>query len=147
MLCPAIKDPFEGPNYRLAAVIHQGILCPLLCKLTCLIFEPSKKSDTSRNKLSNAHNLNHLHHTNNTTSSNNAKSNIVNPLHPLTIHNNTTSTNGHHNTNLVNSFSSSSSSSISSMETAEMAFQDDIIDKQQHNNCTSDVLVKSGKID
>lgn len=40
MLCPAVLDPFEGPNYRIAAVIHQGILCPLLCKLVCLAFTP-----------------------------------------------------------------------------------------------------------
>lgn len=40
MLCPAVLDPFEGPNYRLAAVFHQGILCPLLCKLICILFSP-----------------------------------------------------------------------------------------------------------
>lgn len=33
MLCPSLSDPFEGPNYRLAAVLHQAILCPVLCKL------------------------------------------------------------------------------------------------------------------
>lgn len=33
MLCPAILDPFEGSNYRLFAVVHQSMLCPLLCKL------------------------------------------------------------------------------------------------------------------
>ncbi|XP_054009493.1 transmembrane protein 164 [Hylaeus anthracinus] len=37
MLCPAILDPFEGQNYRLCVFVHQGILCPLLCKLLCYV--------------------------------------------------------------------------------------------------------------
>ncbi|XP_057324750.1 transmembrane protein 164 [Microplitis mediator] len=38
ILCPAILDPFEGRFYRLAAVVHEGLLCPLLAKLLCIIF-------------------------------------------------------------------------------------------------------------
>ncbi|XP_011693356.1 PREDICTED: transmembrane protein 164 [Wasmannia auropunctata] len=35
MLCAAVLDPFEGQNYRIWAVTHQLILCPILCKLFC----------------------------------------------------------------------------------------------------------------
>ncbi|XP_039278869.1 transmembrane protein 164 [Nilaparvata lugens] len=37
MLCPAVKDPFKGPHYRKLAVIHQAILCPLMCKSLCAL--------------------------------------------------------------------------------------------------------------
>lgn len=35
MLCAAVLDPFEGQNYRIWAVTHQLMLCPILCKLFC----------------------------------------------------------------------------------------------------------------
>ncbi|XP_032674047.1 transmembrane protein 164 [Odontomachus brunneus] len=35
MLCAAVLDPFEGQNYRIWAVTHQSILCPIVCKLFC----------------------------------------------------------------------------------------------------------------
>ncbi|XP_059622229.1 transmembrane protein 164 [Phlebotomus argentipes] len=41
MLCPALLDPFTGPSYRLWAVLHQAILCPLLGKLYYCLFAPS----------------------------------------------------------------------------------------------------------
>lgn len=44
MLCPALKDPFEGQNYRIAAIIHQGIFCPFLAKLFTVLFTPSTKN-------------------------------------------------------------------------------------------------------
>lgn len=37
MLCPAIKDPFDGQWYRVVSCLHQGILCPLLSKLFCIL--------------------------------------------------------------------------------------------------------------
>lgn len=40
MLCPALKDPFEGPNYRAIAVLHEAILSLLLCKLVTFLFTP-----------------------------------------------------------------------------------------------------------
>ncbi|KAG5890468.1 hypothetical protein JTB14_012758 [Gonioctena quinquepunctata] len=53
MICPAIRDPFEGQCYRLAAVCHQAFLCPVLCKLFCLVaaffltkFRPTKVKTT-----------------------------------------------------------------------------------------------------
>lgn len=53
MLCPAVLDPFEGQFYRIFAVFHQAILCPVLCKLFCCvsaffltIFRPTKVKAT-----------------------------------------------------------------------------------------------------
>ncbi|XP_073941742.1 transmembrane protein 164 [Choristoneura fumiferana] len=39
MICPALLDPFDGAWYRAAAVLHQALLCPLLCKGYCLLAE------------------------------------------------------------------------------------------------------------
>lgn len=53
MLCPAMLDPFGNEYYRLATIIHQGILCPLLAKLLCITgnfiftkFSPTKVKTT-----------------------------------------------------------------------------------------------------
>ncbi|KAA0198646.1 Twinkle protein mitochondrial [Fasciolopsis buskii] len=36
MLCPAVSDPFEGPHYRLVAMVHQPALILILGKcITC----------------------------------------------------------------------------------------------------------------
>ncbi|KAK6632459.1 hypothetical protein RUM44_007501 [Polyplax serrata] len=45
MLCPAEKDPFSGPYYRVFAIFHQGILCPLVYKLACYYFATSMNED------------------------------------------------------------------------------------------------------
>lgn len=37
MLCPAERDPFIGPNYRLAAVVHQAIFTPFVSRLFCIL--------------------------------------------------------------------------------------------------------------
>ena len=47
MLCAAILDPFEGPNYRLCACLHQAFLCPALCKLYCYLFQPAQMKDAA----------------------------------------------------------------------------------------------------
>lgn len=43
MLCPAVLDPFSGPNYRLSAIVHQAILCPLMAKTICFAFAPAEQ--------------------------------------------------------------------------------------------------------
>lgn len=46
MMCPATKDPFNGPYYRLAAIFHQALCLLTLGKLYSLflrLFGPHKK--------------------------------------------------------------------------------------------------------
>lgn len=50
MLCPAVLDPFNGPNYRLIAIVHQLILCPLMCKTICFAFAPQEQGQLRRRR-------------------------------------------------------------------------------------------------
>uniref|UniRef100_A0A1A9WIH2 Transmembrane protein 164 n=1 Tax=Glossina brevipalpis TaxID=37001 RepID=A0A1A9WIH2_9MUSC len=53
MLCAAVTDPFEGQNYRIAAVIHESILCPILNKVTVLLYS---NKQTMKSNLLRKHN-------------------------------------------------------------------------------------------
>ncbi|XP_055854309.1 transmembrane protein 164 [Episyrphus balteatus] len=47
MMCAAIADPFQGNNYRIAALFHESTLCPILNKLTIIMFNKPESDETS----------------------------------------------------------------------------------------------------
>ncbi|XP_039502444.1 transmembrane protein 164 isoform X2 [Drosophila santomea] len=49
MLCAAMSDPFQGPNYRIFACCHQALLCPLLSKGTVVLFGRRSWSNSGLN--------------------------------------------------------------------------------------------------
>ncbi|XP_049857192.1 transmembrane protein 164 [Schistocerca gregaria] len=53
IMCPIGVDPFYGQYYRIATIIHEGILCPLVSKTYCVLaaffltkFGPTKVKNT-----------------------------------------------------------------------------------------------------
>lgn len=54
MLCPALSDPFAGPNYRVWAIIHETILCGLLSKIFYLLFVRNKNKKISASAQQNS---------------------------------------------------------------------------------------------
>ena len=53
VLCPATKDPFNGPYYRLAAVFHQALCLLTLGKLYSLVLHMCiPKSNKKKGKTS-----------------------------------------------------------------------------------------------
>ncbi|XP_067626437.1 transmembrane protein 164 isoform X2 [Eurosta solidaginis] len=49
MLCAAVADPFQGQNYRIAATIHETILCPILNKGTAFLFSQASAKNRKSN--------------------------------------------------------------------------------------------------
>lgn len=137
MICPAILDPFQGTNYRIAACMHQFLLCPIIAKTFGYLFSPASTEKSVEQNSSDVRLIGNDATVDNAVVVSNAKYRVQNDVVNHSIYDGTDSANIHHakaNTKLHNEYGAIISNNTTTTNGKQQQFENgcDIIDNSSN---------------